>query len=128
MDLLFNSFWELTITGLAFGAIYALIALGYTLVYGVLRLINFAHSEVFMIGVFASLFAMHAIGIDPADPAKTGLALVGTVLLVMAVAMAASGLTAVAMERIAYRPLRRRWRARSTAVRPRSAYPRAIWR
>ena len=90
------------------GAIYALIALGYTLVYGVLRLINFAHSEVFMIGVFASLFAMHAIGIDAADPTKTGLALFGTIALVMVVAMAASGLTAVAMERIAYRPLRRR--------------------
>jgi branched-chain amino acid transport system permease protein len=93
---------------LTLGAIYALIALGYTLVYGVLRLINFAHSEVFMIGVFGSLFAMHAIGIDAADPAKTGLALFGTVMLVMLVAMAASGLTAVAMERVAYRPLRRR--------------------
>jgi branched-chain amino acid transport system permease protein len=93
---------------LTLGAIYALIALGYTLVYGVLRLINFAHSEVFMIGVFGSLFAMHAIGIDAADPTKTGLALFGTIALVMIVAMAASGLTAVAMERIAYRPLRRR--------------------
>jgi branched-chain amino acid transport system permease protein len=77
-------------------------------VYGVLRLINFAHSEVFMIGVFGSLFAMHAIGIDVADPTKTGVALVGTILLVMAAAMAASGLTAVALERIAYRPLRNR--------------------
>lgn len=98
------------------GAIYALIALGYTLVYGVLRLINFAHSEVFMIGVFGSLFAMHAIGIDAADPAKTGLALFGTILLVMLVAMAASGLTAVAMERIAYRPLRRRGAPRLAAL------------
>ncbi len=98
------------------GAIYALIALGYTLVYGVLRLINFAHSEVFMIGVFGSLFAMHAVGIDAADPAKTGLALFGTILLVMAVAMAASGLTAVAMERIAYRPLRRRGAPRLAAL------------
>ena len=58
--------------GLTLGAMYALIALGYTLVYGVLRLINFAHSEIFMIGVFASLFAIHGLGIDDADPAKTG--------------------------------------------------------
>jgi len=74
----------------------------------VLRLINFAHSEIFMVGVFSSLFAMHALGADPADPARTGLALVLTVAGVMLVSMAASGLTAVAMERIAYRPLRRR--------------------
>ena len=50
---LFNHFSELTITGLALGAIYALVALGYTMVYGVLQLINFAHSEVFMFGTFA---------------------------------------------------------------------------
>ena len=50
---LFNNFAELTITGLALGAIYALVALGYTMVYGVLQLINFAHSEVFMYGTFA---------------------------------------------------------------------------
>ena len=48
-----NNLPELTITGLAFGAIYALIALGYTMVYGVLQLINFAHSEVFMYGTFS---------------------------------------------------------------------------
>src|SRR5215210_844191 len=113
---LVDQFWPQTVDGLTLGAIYALIALGYTLVYGVLRLINFAHSEVFMIGVFASLFAMHAIGIDPADPAKTGLALFGTIALVMLVAMAASGLTAVAMERIAYRPLRRRGAPRLAAL------------
>src|SRR3954447_997396 len=50
---LFNNFFELTITGLALGAIYGLVALGYTMVYGVLQLINFAHSEVFMFGTFA---------------------------------------------------------------------------
>ena len=83
-------------------------ALGYTLVYGVLRLINFAHSEIFMVGVFSSLFAMHAMGIAPGDPARTGVGLVLTVAGVMVVAMAASGLAAVAMERVAYRPLRRR--------------------
>ena len=50
--LLRDAFWGLTFDGLALGAIYALISLGYTLVYGVLRLINFAQSEVFMIGTF----------------------------------------------------------------------------
>src|SRR5687767_678544 len=108
MQYLLDNFFAFTITGLTIGAIYALIALGYTLVYGVLRLINFAHSEIFMVGIFASLFAMHAIGLDPADPARTGVALVLTIAFVMVVAMAVSGLTAVAMERIAYRPLRRR--------------------
>jgi branched-chain amino acid transport system permease protein len=52
-DTLFDSFWSFTVTGLANGSIYALVALGYTLVYGVLRLINFAHSEVFMMGYLA---------------------------------------------------------------------------
>ncbi len=98
------------------GAIYALIALGYTLVYGVLRLINFAHSEIFMIGIFASLFAMHGLGIETSDPARTGVALVLTLVGVLVVAMLASGLSAVAMERIAYRPLRRRGAPRLAAL------------
>ena len=102
--------------GLTLGAIYALIALGYTLVYGVLRLINFAHSEIFMVGVFASLFAMHALGIEPADPPKTGLVLVAVVLVVMAAGMLASGTAALLMERIAYRPLRRRNAPRLAAL------------
>jgi branched-chain amino acid transport system permease protein len=93
-----------------------LIALGYTLVYGVLRLINFAHSEVFMVGIFASLFAMHGLGLDPGDPARTGLALLGVLLVVMVAAMLASGATALLMERIAYRPLRRRNAPRLAAL------------
>ncbi|MDP8976143.1 MAG: branched-chain amino acid ABC transporter permease [Actinomycetota bacterium] len=102
--------------GLTLGAIYALIALGYTLVYGVLRLINFAHSEIFMIGVFASLFAVHALGIDAGDPAKTGFVLAASLLVVMVVAMLASGAAAVVMERVAYRPLRRRGAPRLAAL------------
>ncbi len=81
-----------------------------------LRLINFAHSEIFMIGVFASLFALHGLGMDAGDPARSGLALAATLLVVMAVAMVASGLTAVAMERVAYRPLRRRGAPRLAAL------------
>ena len=76
--------------------------------YGVLRLINFAHSEIFMIGVFASLFALEGLDVEGGDPVRTGVALAVTLAAVMAVAMVASGLTAVALERVAYRPLRRR--------------------
>ena len=53
-----HSFWQLTIDGLAWGAIYALVAVGYTLVFGVLRLINFAHSEIFMLGMFGQYFCL----------------------------------------------------------------------
>jgi branched-chain amino acid transport system permease protein len=102
--------------GLTLGAVYALIALGYTLVYGVLRLINFAHSEIFMIGVFSSLFAFHALGINDGDPAKTGAVLIITLVFAMLVSMAASGFAALAMERIAYRPLRRRGAPRLAAL------------
>jgi branched-chain amino acid transport system permease protein len=104
MDLLLNNFWELTITGLAFGTIYALIALGYTLVYGVLRLINFAHSEVFMWGSFAAVWALLAVGAGKA----TGLGLVGFLVIGFAAAMVVSALVALALEFVAYRPLRKR--------------------
>jgi branched-chain amino acid transport system permease protein len=104
------------VDGLTLGAIYALIALGYTLVYGVLRLINFAHSEIFMIGVFASLFGLHAIGVETADPPKTGVVLVLTLVAMVAVAMAMSGTAAVVMERVAYRPIRRRGAPRLAAL------------
>jgi branched-chain amino acid transport system permease protein len=90
--------------------------LGYTLVYGVLRLINFAHSEIFMIGIFSSLFAMHALGVQPGDPAKTGLALIAVLLFATLAGMLGSGVAAVAMERIAYRPLRRRNAPRLAAL------------
>ena len=102
-----------TVGGLASGAIYALIALGYTMVYGVLRLINFAHSEIFMIGSFAALFAILHMGIT--GP-LSGFALAGTLLVLMLVAMAASGGAAVLLEQVAYRPLRRRNASRLAAL------------
>ena len=111
-----DQFWPQTLDGLTLGAVYALIALGYTLVYGVLRLINFAHSEIFMIGVFASLFTLHGLGMTTADPARTGLALAGTLVAMTLVAMLVSGAAAVAIERIAYRPLRRRGAPRLAAL------------
>ena len=60
MSYLFDNFFALTITGLTLGAVYGLVALGYTLVYGVLRLINFAHSEVFMYGTLRRAVGGHA--------------------------------------------------------------------
>ncbi|HEY2176644.1 MAG TPA: branched-chain amino acid ABC transporter permease [Mycobacteriales bacterium] len=108
-----TQFWASTIDGLTIGSIYGLIALGYTLVYGVLRLINFAHSEIFMIGTFASLFTLHALGINGA---QTGFALVGVIAVCALAAMAASGASAVILERVAYRPLRKRGASRLAAL------------
>jgi branched-chain amino acid transport system permease protein len=105
---LINDFPELTTTGLAQGAIYALVALGYTLVYGVLRLINFAHSEVFLYGTFAAMWTWGAFGYDQNAPAP-GLATVVLLLLVgLLAAVAFSAATATAVEFVAYRPLRKR--------------------
>ncbi len=105
MQFLIDNFAALTITGITLGAVYALIALGYTLVYGVLRLINFAHSEVFMFGTFAALWVVMLLG------GKAG-GSVGQVVFWVAMmfiaAMAMSGLIAVILERVAYRPLRKR--------------------
>ena len=86
-----DEFWPQTVDGVTLGAIYALIALGYTLVYGVLRLINFAHSEVFMVGAFGSLFALHAIGIDTAHAPPSGFGLAGVLLVMVLAGMVASG-------------------------------------
>jgi len=101
---LLSQFWGSTVDGLTVGAIYALVALGYTLVYGVLRLINFAHSEIFMIGTFAALGIFLTFG---GSVALTGIALIGTLVLAGLVGGAASGVSAVALERVAYRRLRK---------------------
>jgi len=93
-----------TVDGLSKGAIYALVALGYTLVYGVLKLINFAHSEVFMIGTFAVVGAWSLMGATDNPPFGTMIMLLVGGLIAGA---AVSGATAVAVERIAYRRLRR---------------------
>ena len=100
-----------TVTGFRLGAIYAMIALGYTMVYGVLQLLNFAHSEVFMVGSFAGLYTFSKLfGITNANHPQgvAGLTLVAVLAVGLLFAALASAVTAVAMERIAYRPLRRR--------------------
>jgi branched-chain amino acid transport system permease protein len=103
-----DNFMSLTVTGLTQGSIYALVALGYTLVYGVLRLINFAHSEVFMIGTFttAIVWAGLGYGIGASKPGVFGV--LGLILVAIIASAASSGATALVVERLAYRPLRRR--------------------
>ena len=100
-----STFVQLSLTGLTRGALYALVALGYTLVYGILELINFAHADVFMIGgMIAASFALGVfdLGVNPA---------LGLLVLAIVVALGASmvgcGLLNAAIERIAYKPLRR---------------------
>src|SRR5262249_23077570 len=95
-------FFSSLINGLAIGAIYALIALGLSMVYGILNLINFAHGEVFMVGSFAALGVLAAVGIDAT--AIGGGIVLGVALLAAA---AASGIAAMGLEVVAYRPLRR---------------------
>ena len=103
-SLLFNHFIEFTITGLVFGAIYALIALGYTMVYGVLQLINFAHSEVFMYGTFAVAWVF--VLFHGTSAAQWSLAQAIPLLLVALVAaMVMSAAVGLVVERVAYRPL-----------------------
>jgi len=105
---LINGFPVLTVTGLTQGAIYALVALGYTLVYGVLRLINFAHSDVFMIGTFGAIWTWSAFGFD-ANSARPGVAqALLLILAAMLVAACLSGVFAMLVEVSAYRPLRAR--------------------
>lgn len=111
LDGLRNSFWQLTIDGLSWGAIYALVAVGYTLVFGVLRLINFAHSEIFMLGMFGAYFCLDFIlGFTPSGNAyNKGVALTVLYLAIaMLFAMLVSGSAAIGLEAVAYRPLRKR--------------------
>ncbi|MCU0463360.1 MAG: branched-chain amino acid ABC transporter permease [Anaerolineae bacterium] len=104
-----RDFLQGIVLGLAQGSIYALIALGYTLVYGVLRMINFAHSEVFMAGAYIGFFAINAFSQTPESGGPSFLEqnTVLALLLTIIVGMTASSIIAVLLERIAYRPLRR---------------------
>src|SRR6187431_2295697 len=91
---LVSNFWALTIDGLSYGAIYALVAVGYTLVYGVLRLINFAHSEIFMLGMFGTYIGLELLGFSPSGNtyAEGTLATIVFLGLAMLFGMATSGL------------------------------------
>jgi branched-chain amino acid transport system permease protein len=106
-SVLIDQFWSLTIAGIALGFIYVLVSLGYTMVYGVLRMINFANSEIFMWGTFGTIITSRDLfgytqTSAPATGPKLALVLVSQLLISMAVA----GLTAVFVEFVAYRRLR----------------------
>lgn len=92
------------ISGISIGFVYAMIALGYTLVYGVLKFINFAHSEIFMVGSVVGFAFMNFLNSIGAIPSWNPIVLVVVTVVISAVI---SGLLAVLIERVAYRPLRR---------------------
>jgi branched-chain amino acid transport system permease protein len=97
-----DQFIQLTVDGLTLGSVYALIALGYTLVYGVLKLLNFAHGDVFMVGSFIGYGALQLLGGTSSPNVPTWLLLI----LVTFAAMAGCAVLGVVIERFAYRPLR----------------------
>ena len=97
-----QEFFQQLANGIAWGSIYALIALGYTMVYGILRLINFAHGDVYMIGAFAAYFLARALGVGTvtnASPLMAALVLLGSMVI--------CALLGMVIELLAYRPVRR---------------------
>jgi len=88
------------INGLSLGSIYALIALGYTMVYGILQMINFAHSEVYMMGAFFAYYSAKILKLEN-SPSLT------TLLIVIVITMVLCSILALAIEKFAYRPLRK---------------------
>jgi branched-chain amino acid transport system permease protein len=96
-----TEFFQQLINGLAFGSILALIALGYTMVYGILRFINFAHGDIFMLGAFAGFYLAPKIAAVLPTPS------IAAGLVVMGIAMAICAALGIVIERLAYRPLRR---------------------
>ena len=100
-------FLQQLINGVTLGAIYGLIAIGYTMVYGIVGMINFAHGDVFMVGAFVGLIAIIALGVTAATPM---IVLLAVLLLVLIASMALTAVWGWAIERIAYRPLRHSFR------------------
>ncbi|MEN0057728.1 MAG: branched-chain amino acid ABC transporter permease [Bdellovibrio sp.] len=95
-----QDFIQHIINGISLGSIYALIALGYTMVYGILKMINFAHSDVYMVGAFAAYYIARWLGVD----SSPGIATLVTLLMASMICCSLLGLT---IERLAYRPLRK---------------------
>ena len=114
-------FLQQVINGVTVGCLYALVALGYSMVYGVLKMVNFAHGELFMLGPMFSLFALQAFGLvtgrlnsivgNPSTPV-----LVGLMALCFLVGSTFAALIGLAMERVVYRPLRNRNAAMEIAM------------
>jgi branched-chain amino acid transport system permease protein len=94
------------INGLSLGAMYSLLALGFTMVYGIIELINFAHFNVFMLGSFIAMILFQSLGLVGQSRILGGLPLVGVLALGLGVTMAVTGLVGVVIERVALRPMR----------------------
>ena len=94
------------INGVSLGSMYALIALGFTLVYGIMELINFSHFNVFMVGSFVAMYVLEAFGITGQSTLLSGWPLVGVLVTALAVTMVGCGLLGVGIERLSLRPLR----------------------
>ena len=102
----FDLLLQQTINGLSLGAMYSLLALGFTLVYGILELINFSHFNIFMVGSFVALYVLEAFGLSGQEVILTGLPLVGVLLVTFAITMVFCGGLGVTIERLCLRPLR----------------------
>jgi branched-chain amino acid transport system permease protein len=102
----FDLLLQQLINGLSLGAMYSLLALGFTIVYGILELINFSHFNVFMIGSFVAMGVLSLFGLDGQSVLMHGAPLVGVLLVTLIVTMVACGLLGVFIERLALRPLR----------------------
>ncbi len=100
-----SEFLQQIVNGLSLGSIYALIALGYTMVYGILRLINFAHGEVFMMGAYAGHYSAGVLGVQAYEGSGSGFPVLYG-LLVLGFSMAAAALLGISIEGLAYRPVR----------------------
>jgi branched-chain amino acid transport system permease protein len=98
-----NYFIQQLINGITLGSIYGLIAIGYTMVYGIIGMINFAHGDVFMVGAFVSLITIIIFGITGTSSVAVG---IGVLILVAAISMVIAGIYGWTIERLAYRPLR----------------------
>jgi branched-chain amino acid transport system permease protein len=106
-SVLIDQFWSLTIAGLALGFIYVLVSLGYTMVYGVLRMINFANSEIFMWGTFGTIITSRDLfGYTQTSSPATGPKLALVLITQLLISMAVAGVTAIFVEYVAYRRLR----------------------
>ncbi|MGG6314516.1 branched-chain amino acid ABC transporter permease [Paenibacillus macerans] len=104
MDTILQTLPQVLVDGLTLGAVYAVVAIGYTMVYGILEFINFAHGEIFMTGAFvgtAALLTMSSAGWTGGLPSGV------TYFLILATAMLFTGLMGIGIERVAYRPLRK---------------------
>jgi branched-chain amino acid transport system permease protein len=103
---LFDVLLQQIVNGLALGMMYALLALGFTMVYGIIELINFSHFSVFMAGTFIGIMVLDLVGITAVSTSVTGFPLVGALVFLFVMTMALTGLLGVLIERICLRPVR----------------------